>query len=260
MRNLRTLRNLIREYLDEMAYGGMISGAIGASGGEPTRKVKRFHETPLYMKKATAAFKNFPFDVWIQPIDNSEELYDVLGIEAPGGHRLEIIDFEDLEDKKGDLPLDVEKIGSVVQGGGCVILSVVRNLEAGFLPTPWMMVHALFDSEDAAGDDDSDFSPILTELEEYILEDLEFGGVFDVAQYMTMASARNNELSGENDVVAELCAQEVIATGGVRFSEADDPEVNEKLDMLKEKIKSYDLRGMISNAIKGKVVALGTTQ
>lgn len=256
---MRTLRRLIREYLDEMAYGGMIDGTVSATGGEVKKKIEKFHQTPLYMKKATSTFKNFPFDVWIQPVDTSDldDFDNFLGVGTEDSHRINIMDLSDLTSQKGDLPIDIEKISAVVKGGGCVILSAVGGLTSGFLPTPWMIVHALFDSEDTGTGEHSEFSAIAFELEEYI-ETL-FDEAHKIVPYMTMASARNKAMNGPNDITAELCTQEVVTTAGVNFKESKKPLRAEKLAKIKEKIKSYGLRDMVFNALRGKIIAIASS-
>lgn len=261
---MRFLRRLIREYIDEMAYGGLVGSAVNAKSDPGSKKHKKtasvaalekFHQNPLYLKKATAAFKHFPFDIWVQAI--STDLYEEYGEELFGvndeDNRYDIMGVDDISmyNEEYNFPIDIDKIRSITGGGGCVIFSMVGNLRSNFLPTPWMIIHAMFDSGDY-----TKLGEISYEIEEYIEDELGLDRLTDILPHMTMGSATTGNMTSEREITHELCVQEVITTNGVQFKKSGDSELDEKLEMLKQKIKSYNLREFIADQIRGKVVVV----
>lgn len=261
---INELRGLIREYIDEMSYGGLVGPAINAKPNPNLKRytkrmsldaVEKFHTSPLYLKKANAAFKHFPFEIWVQPINSEiyERFDELFGVNAED-QRYNILSVDEVIEynREYKLPLNVEKIRSIVDSGGCVIFSLTGELEPNFLSTPWMIIHAMFDS--------SDFTELggisSFEIETYMEDELGLDRLTDILPYMTMGSATSNKMVSEREIIHELCVQEVITTGGVQFKESGDSELDEKLEMLKQKIKSYNLREIISNQIRGKVVVV----
>ena len=269
------LRKLIHEYIDEMAYGGMIKsvnlkpffkGTKTYFGDErkPEKPnefhsaIEKFHHSNLFLKKANAAFKHFPFDVWVMSVSvpDYEKIFD-MNFEK----RYRVFNVEETIErlKKYNVDVPEEQLRSITGSGGCVIMSSVGSVNKSFLPTPWMIIHAIFDSTRDVKDINSvkGISSIRWDLNHFLYKiNLDEDVLCD---YMTTKSALNQNFLLENDdVLTELLTQEVITTSGVVFKESDDPEITRKLELIKHKIKSYNLKEKISNMFRGRVVLVET--
>lgn len=256
---MKLLRKLIQEYIEEMAFGGVLKG-INLKGNEEFEnpeatthyQIEKFHSSKLFHAKGHAAFKHFPFDIWIMPISvpDYEKIFDM-------EKRYRAFDIEEIVErlKKYNIDVPEKQLRSIVGSGGCVIMSTVGGLGKGGLPTPWMIIHGLFDSySNYAGN--TGMSLMLIDLHRFCSEiNLSDRELYD---HMTMKSAIKKEINGGDDLYSELLTQEIITTGGVKFKDSDDPKISRKLELIKHKIKSFNLKEKISNMFKGKVVVVET--
>jgi hypothetical protein len=176
-----------------------------------------------------------------------------------GRKKYRVFDVEETIErlKKYNVDVPEEQLRSITGSGGCVIMSSVGGVNKGLLPTPWMIVHAIFDSTPLDYNDTKGISSIRWDLDRFrskINLDTDV-----LSSYMTTKSALNpNFLRQNNDIMTELLTQEIITTSGVVFKESDDPEITRKLELIKHKIKSYNLKEKISNMFRGRVVLVET--
>jgi hypothetical protein len=140
-----------------------------------------------------------------------------------------------------------------------VILYSSMTTEKGFMATPWMIFHSMFDS----GDSVNRISPLFQEVMDMLT------GVGDVdpeieaitgeieAKWvgaLTMASARNGEIGSPEDVLAEIVCQELLTSGGFRVNpNGAAPEYVEALQALKPYIKR--IADEVRSNIRGMLVA-----
>jgi len=222
------LRQVIRGILSEMPFRGVMPTAtdksIGSSidGFTPdklsaTDTIQKFHSTTKYLRDASNIFKDFPQDIYILPIagaapnqarGRSHIFEPEEGIKLLKSSRVEGINYDELE--------------SVLSQGATVIVSGVYELSPGILPTAWMILHALIDSETG--------SPgRLKELQEGLFEILGDSRIDDdpdllqaFQKCLTMKSARTGQIFLSSDMAAEIIVQEVGTRAGFRWSITPD--------------------------------------
>lgn len=272
--NVSYLRSLIREMLNETPYVDSLPTLVKHSEDpenlpaikKRARQLDKFHNTKLFRAKAENAFKHFPFDIYVMPIDLASGGYED-ALDTLGGHtyvsdmyskRAAIVDPQtglNALKKLNDPALDINKISSILQSGGIIILSKISEINnKEVLPNPWMIVHALYDS------DISLFNSATEELDSLIFNKLSLS-IDDIIPYMTMKSARNNSIETESDVCAELLTQETITSQGVNFKPCPYPALDNKLNEIKHFIKNLNLKKQFADIInqKGNFVIVETT-
>lgn len=214
----------------------------------------RFHRTDVFRDKAKKTFQNFSIPVYIVPIKRTRNTE--LGRFSYGRTAF-------LRKEKAAELMQIAGISDyavafneVQTNSACVIFSAGFGLQAGFLPTPWMIIHAMFD--DADGDVASELSS-------------EFGEIFEMVsgiptwvllKTMTMKSARDSKVTpgADIDVVAELIAQAIISSTGVVFKTFESDKhpkpavdrMNDKLATLATSINSMNMRQKLESILAGK--------
>ena len=262
------LRHLIREMIDEMAYGGTMAG-IDLKPSQDTERddgwtsvsqaskssaaIDKYHRTPTYTAKALATFAAFPYDVFVVPV--ATRRIDLWGnltenrvkVMTPGEG---LKSLETLRNKHG-VALDVEDIASKLSGGSTVILSLTQMLSKNFLPTPWMLVHALFETDWSHFEDEK--WEVDSAMEEMGLS------MRNTIKFATMKSARDNNVQSDADFVSEMLTQAVVTKAGLRFNKeiAKKPETVEKLTRLETLVNDeIGIRQKVFDKLKGKIVVV----
>lgn len=262
------LRRLIREMIDEMAYGGTMAGidlkpsqdterddgwtSVGAAA-KSSAAIDKYHRTPTYTAKALTTFANFPYDVFVVPV--ATRRIDIWGDVVENRVKLlspavGLKNLETLRDKH-NVAIDIEDIESKLSGGNTVILSLTQMLSKGFLPTPWMLVHALFETDWSHFED-----------EKYAVDEaMEEMGLSsrNILKFATMKSARDNNIQSDVDFVSELLTQAVVTKKGLHFNKelAKKPETVEKLTRLEELVNDeINIRQKVFDKLKGKIVVI----
>jgi len=268
----KQLRQIIREELsqdlDEMAYGGRLGLAFsrkspkqfGAGGGgtydaNPTAAAK-FATSRSYEDKALKLYGNIPYRVFVAPfIGNIDDLdLGMMGFDIRRGAR----------DRGAVLPLDEQAIRDLrrlgfrdipadLGGSDLVILYTSAGAEGKmFNASPWMAFHAFFNIGGSPGEDNPHvdaISPTFKELiDRYWAQDpsdplfpvLSQDFEDEIAQYLTMGSARNGWLDGGFiEAAPEMLTQEILDRRKLRFNEKlkmADPGVRDALLGLKRTI------------------------
>ena len=230
------MKNFIQQVILEMplkkvmptaTYGDIVVNKT-ASGPDTFQGVDKFHHTPSFLKKAEWALRNFSSDVWILPAFS-------LGRkgELGGGQRWGLYDAEAGLKILADMELNTDwaELHDALEGGGLVIVTNVRELVAGGLTTPWMIIHAVFDgmggAEKLAFDDSKDeIVRIARELRGRADQEL-------VIDSMTMKSGGpraggDRTISpdaGNENYIAEILTQAVLGKGdsvGVKFNVTEE--------------------------------------
>jgi len=257
---LSHLRRLINEELNQ-AFAG-ITPAVDTrpdkSDVKGARELSRFHDTPLFKTKAANTFKEFPFPVYIVPVvvegrGNSITISRDRVMSPDEG--LDIL-------RRAGMNYDLDRLRKELDAGATVFLNMGERLLKGNLPTPWMIVHALFDSaaSGAAIGMQGEFGDIF----DLVYEEFELTSG-QITRRMTMASARNGTMTpgSDDDPIAELITQAIVDKRGVTFTwrgKGPQPEeVAQKMSELKSRIDAMDLRNKFYAAISGKVIAVSHT-
>lgn len=248
------LKNLIRQVISEMSFKGVMPTATygdlavnkDASGPSSFQGVDRFHRTPSFLKKAEWAFRNFSYDVWILPAYSADKKGE-LGRNQRWGL------FEPQEGLKllADMQLNTDwrALYDVLEEGGLVIVSNVRELVAGGLTTPWMIIHAIFDG--LGGTEKLTFDDSKDEIVKIVRG---LAGSADqalVIDSMTMKSggprpggerAISTDAGNEN-YIAEILTQAVLGKGD---------NVGVKFDVTEEAVADYFTRVGMKPSDKSK--------
>lgn len=216
------------------------------------KAVDRFSKTPLYRDKAVKAFRNFPFPVYIIPawassVTEEERSASYRGEEA----RHYLLQSCQLSPEK------VDELMAELDSGAAVFVSVTTSLRPGFLPTPWMILHAIFDDSSGGGIIDPDlYSGVYdtcSEIEAWAESDVSSKDERDarLSKIFTFASARNKQLGAEDDIAAEAMTQ-AIATKGFVYNETGDRKCDKLLKRLSSQVKK--VKSSFLKSVRGSVV------
>lgn len=170
-----------------------------------------------------------------------------------------------------------ELTAAVAEGAAVFVVAQSRLLK-GALPTPWMIIHALFDDENDGvvtkylGDTIEKMKFNVADVVYKTIKDppdamapyrKESASEFD-APYeafisgLTMASAKGRNIQTTNDVVAEIMTQAVLTKAGFKYNETGD----EMIDAAYEEIAKIvaGARAEFEEAITGKMIKLDLFQ
>lgn len=256
------LRRIIREALErgaitEAPFADVLPAFDAQSDRGPEaekthKSIERFHKTPVFLKKAAATFKGFPFDVYILPITADYDTEFMMDL----GPRISLYDVSEGSELLEAAGLDREVISraeTAVMQGGSVIVSIVEGLQPNQLPTPWMIVHAAFDSDRTFLGDNS--KSVMKKIYDSGVEPEVLVG----AMTMRSATSGNIELDSVNDIVAELITQSIVDSRGVHFNlEGVSLEDQDRLAEIKSFIDGLKVKERFHNSVKGKFIFLKT--
>lgn len=141
------------------------------------------------------------------------------------------------------------------KGGAAIFVALTATLDDNSLPTPWMIVHALFDSD----------NPLLSQMASDVNDDGAFqeelessGGMTRTfARALTMGSARNGNLNHGvyTDFIAEIMTQASLTTKGFVYNKTGDPTVDERLGKIARTVTNA--RQEFEKEVAGKVYIIG---
>ena len=217
------LRRVIRGILSEMPFKKVFPAATDKIVGmdldeytpdklSATDTIQKFHSTTKYLRDASNIFKDFPQDIYILPVagmvpierGRSETFEPEEGLELLRNSSIEGINFDEIE--------------SVLSQGATVIVSGIAELAPDFLPTAWIILHALLDAEGHAANG-------MYEIQKDLIQILSDAGLDDDTKLLeafqrclTMRSARERKIFVITDLSAEIIVQEVGTKGGFRWS------------------------------------------
>ena len=280
---VRHLRRIIKEELDQ-AYAGNLPAYNTEKDEEkdkddPThsfKTIEKFHTSPMFSGKAINAFKHFKTPIWILPV----KVYDVArGEIADDFRRTEV--YDDLTKIKnvlsnGGYPQEtIDRVQEIVSSGGTVMISSIGRMVKGRLPSPWMLIHSLFDiGDDMAGFFRTTFKMIERNLFNFINKPNQkrfFTGPEFVKKFLTMGSARTGQLSDSpDDIISEIMTQELTTTKGFNFKDPNEvyeessgevpleyyEEMFNRLKIIKEKLAAENLKQKFDEMIAGKLITI----
>jgi hypothetical protein len=275
------IRQIIREEthraLQEMPYAGDLgigrdgfeddpddwenmSFQAGEAGPNPNRKgAEKFARSTRFRKLAEKHLANVPGSVWIAPLIGVGRGADV--DDDPSGYTQNRVRLTPLVPDGIEL---LERLGyeapARVGGDDIVILYSSMTTEKGFMATPWMIFHSMFDS----GDSVDRISPLFQELMDMFMQNIDPPPEIEALTgenenewvgALTMGSARNGEVGTTTDALAEIVCQELLTKGGFQVNPGGaDPEYVEALQALKPYIKR--IADEVRSNMRGKLVAV----
>jgi hypothetical protein len=223
------------------------------------KAIDKFHRTSLFQKKAEWAFAGFNIPIYIIP--NVGEYY--LNY-SNNDSRVQFFSKEKLKKivEKSNSQIDLQKVFSNLDAGACYILSSINFLAKGGLPTPWMIIHAILDN--GQGEDsisNYNLPPGLEKIYEisqdiyFMIEDGEL--IFEKDQERT--NAKNlGEAQDTGDLVAEILTQEIATKSGLQIKMLGN-EQDEIWQNVLDKIKSVNMKKLMEDSIKGKIIMVANT-
>jgi len=256
------LRQIICEELersiDEMAWGGH----IGMSGDDPypnsdyasgevsslndlngsRSRSEKYAKSAAWASQAMRLYGNLPFTLWTAPyIGSGKDDIDRVGKLDHLGIRPSIIDEENVRVRVLPLAQNLDKIESLgydtsqVGPNDVVILYTTASVQADFIPSPWMLFHAIFDSEGNYGQGNRELNELMPTLH------LMGGGFNSLVPWMTMKSARTSNIFSDTDASAEVMAQELLDRRGFHLAPANKrgkalPKVSQRVVQIVKKV------------------------
>jgi hypothetical protein len=174
---------------------------------------KRFAMGKSFERDALRLYANLPFKLWTAPYVGAgySKLNDrgirpdvSLNVDDPAlDMRNRVLDMDEGLEKLADLGYDVSKVGP----DDLVILYTTAVTDKDYLGTPWMLMHAMFDSGSP------EFARLVPSWEDTWRK---FSESF--VPWMTMKSARQNNIFNPRDAAAEAMAQELVDRRGFHLA------------------------------------------
>lgn len=224
--------------------------------------VKKFFKTKKFRDDAVKYYANLPIDVYIVPLYTTEP--------SSEGRTFEMEPDSDWAKNalKSGGQLSEEKIEQLLdaaRGGATVWVVDAGVLTTDFLPTPWMIVHAMYDEAARSagvvqGDVWHQLYDLCTNLSEELNADEEgnkeysWGAIGFWQKVLTMKSARDKSINAESDAEAEIATQMVITKGGFRFNPSGNADYDSRLKQIAA--LGQALKQEFVESVRGKIVAV----
>lgn len=139
-----------------------------------------------------------------------------------------------------------------VDRGDAVIITTTTRLRKGFLPTPWIIVHSMYDDpymNETQSPSEAYFKLIKLIVNE---EDRNPQQDWDLwYEALTMKSARDRKINAPTDIVGEILTQAVLNRNGFQYNKTQDPEFNKLLAHIADIVSGE--RSEFEKRIAGKV-------
>lgn len=168
----------------------------------------------------------------------------------------------------------IQELKSALSQGSTVFVVRSSGLVEDFLPTPWIIVHSMFDDINVSQVQGSAFKQLVNLINKLLAtakvtldpSRISPNGTTDEGtastrklwhKCLTMKSARDNQLVGVSDTVAEIMCQAILTKAGFTFNSSGKP----KIDALFQKISKVTqyARAEFEASIKGQVLHIDTS-
>lgn len=228
------------------------------------RGAQRYARSGRFKHLAEKHYANIPFPVWTAPYIGNLSGFSTVIDQPERCGRMGMMDL--VYDGKSVL----RKLGYTtegVSGGDLVILYTTGVANAAVLATPWMIIHAIFDSGkciDFIHGGYSDIERVLLTGEgdavaKHFLGSIAKNDDFAWNSYLTMKSARDYKITAANDAFAEMICQELLTRGGLRLDlEGLEQAEREALVWLGQEAKQ--VAHSFRRAARGKLIIIAVNQ
>lgn len=259
---LGRVRRLLAEAIDlDQAYVGStqpgeepVSDELSAHSdlAQHKQQVNRFFKAQKFHDDAITLYRNLSVPVYVVPVWSYKNS-DVV----TGGSRYSVMDDPQELVRFGISQEQVDELEVALEGGATAFAAQVATLEKGNLPTPWMIVHALFDNGSDEGSGEPLLAPIADKMynadAQEAFEDEEGRAAF--MRGLTMGSARKGDIGSYYDMLAEILTQAVLTTKGFVPAETGDDLIDNQLRRLQRVVAPA--RAAFEQAVAGKVLVIG---
>lgn len=225
---MRRLKTVIREMALEKSFPPLDyvdpDGPVRSTSNPDRDKVRSFFKQSSYEPRLKKLFQLLSTPIYVVPIYDHRSLERVRTINGSNEVRLKVLLKNGLDEES------VNELRSKLEGGASVFIVRAAQIDENFWPTPWMCIHALFDT-------DNPLPGIKTIYEkvEAVVEPLFSDVSDDLIACLTMKSARSGALNGQglNDVIAEILTQATVTSAGFTPKESEDTRIHEALQRVK---------------------------
>lgn len=249
---------------------GIDSKNPNAKKGDTAKKQRetgRFFDQQQFIDKATKLYRNLSVPIYVVPAWTGEGRYD---FEPSQRATKTDSSVETLLKRYGTSSERAAELEKARAEGAAIFLVRVDQLTSGRLPTPWMIVHAMFDSGDTSEATDIVWhSSVLQKCTSTILRLMqEYGtsvGTMTSGEKrpgadklfisaLTMNSARTGQITTQNieDAVAEIMCQAILTSGGFVYKKTGDAELDKVLSDIQSTVSVA--RPAFEKAIRGKLI------
>jgi hypothetical protein len=275
---LRQLRSLIRE----MAFERKSKKVANTFNKKILPKESEYYKRPSeeeINKRFSSVQKYFASKSWDLKADNvfkyiTAPIWVIPNFSFPPGRYLRVRSIKEaLPSIKGS-DFTVQEVEQHLAGGGCVLILDASSIDENFWPTPWMSVHAIFDTLEASSGVAYDFllstTFAVSEWLENTMYELNFSNFEKILlKSMTMKSAINNKINEDSlyDIGAELLTQSIVSANGCKINQLTPeliaefelaPEeanfINLKLKELQDFVNNIDAKTLINDLFAGRII------
>lgn len=214
------------------------------------RPIERFFTSKKFADDAVRLYRNLSVPIYVVPVWSYRNSNIVTGNERT----ITSTDANVLT-QYGISPERAKQLERARAGGAAIIVALAAELSKGNLPTPWMIVHAMFDPGDGIPFLDDTWSRVYDD--ERFLDMWESHDGSNEKRFMsalTMASARKRQIFSYSDAIAEIMTQAVLTAKGFTYNKTDDPELNDFLDHISSVLQ--DARRDFERSIAGQMITV----
>ena len=274
----RIIHEEARKILKEMPYAGSIGSVTGQDPDDSPRwmtgpssedivsgrkAAQALAGSQGFKKLATRLYGNFPVPVWTAHFAGSFGKLDRRGFSG----RSRVVDLDAGMEIMKQAGFSESALAAVDTQKDLVVLyaSEVKG-KLGTMATPWMIFHAIFDSEVPGSMDLEGYEELL-----YMWEDKQYDLTWVEGQpklkrefwdtmhnVLTMRSARERALASIDDTPNEMIVQQLITARGLQYNEkrfgALTPSDQEFFSRSKELVKA--VADSFTRAAAGKLIMI----
>jgi hypothetical protein len=234
---LSELRGHLRSVLAEAPLADLDVTAEPLSLKTDKSKVQKFFGSKGFETEAKRVFGFLKTPVYLITVEQNASLSSRRAV-FYGEHLRSVLQGTDISDER------IASLEQKIDEGASVIVATANELRAGFQPTPWMIIHAMFDNEA------SQMPSFVNKLYHVLTR-----ARFDIRPYLTMRSARDGKIpDSDSDVASEIATQAIATTSGFQFKQSHDEKINVTLKSIQEIMK--DARSQFDDWISGKVIVI----
>lgn len=220
---------------------------VSSGSSQDVKSVQKFFSGKKFRDDAVKYYDRLSLPIYVVPTFNPNNINRSSFFE-PNKAATILSQRAQLSDEK------IVEIEHALDAGATCWIVCALKLTKNFLPTPWMIIHAMFDNERS-----NVFQKIAPNCLENCKELFNILGPRQIHNALTMASARNKKVYGYRDIYAEIMCQAILTKDGFRYNQikGSDPiaeKANLCLDQIKIDVSSA--RKNFESIVSGKLVAV----
>jgi hypothetical protein len=226
-------------------------------------KLDKYFSSKKWSGDASNLYKFIKAPIWIIPDMNE-------AVTSGDMRHVEILSLEEAMPSIEQSDFMPEEVEAHLNAGGCVLIIGANDMRQNEWPSPWMVLHAIFDYAEVYNDSVGDFYRKNIDIIRSSVEELEesyprFWNI--LVSSMTMKSARDGKIGSERDAAAELLVQSIALRNGCRIKQLSDELIakynipledidliNGKLMELENEVNSLNMKELINDLFTGNIL------